>query len=341
LVVHTPLTRRRVRLLIEPGVWADIARDAVWTAWPKPTDPPEPTSPIDAERTSRVRLRWPRTYEFAPSASYFEWVRNGFARHLPIEEVDLPQPYPGLVLFELEADGDRHLVAVDYYDFMHVNEEAAARCTVYFKMQHREEGYDLPQVLPGGYVARRERLYRFLSRLRAARDRREFAFDVYGRFGLRYRAEIRGPAARLLSDQTVFAFEGGTKLAVYSRHLRDVARSRVCIDLPGQGPLCSRLVDLLAIGSCVVGVRPRVKLPVPLENGRQVAWVRDDLSDLVETCRRYVEDDEAREAMALEARRYFDNVLHRDQLADYYLDRCLERVIGPASVRGAASARKA
>ena len=57
-----------------------------------------------------------------------------------------------------------------------------------------------------------------------------------------------------------------------------------------------------------------------------MAWVRDDLSDLVDTCARYVEDAERREAMARAARDYFDRYLRPEQLADYYLTACLQRL---------------
>jgi hypothetical protein len=273
-----------------------------------------------------MRLRWPREYENPRAGYLFEWVRDRFAGTMEVEVIDLPQRQPGLVSFELEADGARHLVAVDYYDYTYANEEIAPTALAYFKMQHREEGYEAPSVVPGGYVAQRDRLYRFLGPLRATRDRARFAQDVYGRFSTSFQPELRGRIAEMLSDQRRFGFEGGTKLSIYSRHLRDVARSRVCIDVPGQGPYCHRLIDYLAIGACVVGIRPKAHLPVELEQHRHVAWVRDDLGDLVETCARYVEDAERREAMARASRDYFDRYLRPEQLADYYLTTCLERL---------------
>jgi hypothetical protein len=193
-------------------------------------------------------------------------------------------------------------------------------------MQHQEEGYEYDNVLPGGYVAKRALMYKFLPRLRASRDRRRFVHDVYGRFSLTFQPELRQRIADLLSGEDDFEYEGGTGIALYSRHLRDITRSRVCIDVPGQGPLCHRLVDYLAVGSCVVGVRPRVVLPVPLEHEHHVYWVREDLSDLVDVCRHLVVSAEARETLAQNARDYFDRFLHEDQLADYYLHSCLARL---------------
>jgi hypothetical protein len=256
----------------------------------------------------------------------FEFVLRRFRQLVPVDLSEIPQKEPGLTTFEFLIGRERHLIAIDYYDFVHINEGVARRSSLYFKMQHREEGYGRDNVLPGGYVAKRQLLYKFLPRLREARDRRRFHYDTYGRFSLSFQPELRGRIAELLSAQGDFGFEGGTKVVMYSRHLRDIARSRVCIDVPGQGPLCYRLVDYLAIGSCVIGIRPKVVLPVPLEQGRHVLWVRDDLSDLVEICRRQIESPMAVEELAQSARDYFDRYLHEDQLADFYLHSCLQRL---------------
>jgi len=256
----------------------------------------------------------------------FEFAVNRFRRLLPVDVVDIPQVEPGVTTFVLYIGREEHLIAIDYFDFMHLNTRVVENCSLYFKMQHQEEGYALANVLPGGYVAKRGLLYEHLPPLRKIRDAQQFSYDVYGRFSLTFQPEVRHRMAELLSNQPDLDFEGGTKMVVYSRHLRDVARSRVCIDVPGQGPLCHRLLDYLAIGSCVVGIRPKVALPVPLEHERHALWIRDDLADLVDVCRKQLTSPRTREELARNARGYFDEFLHRDQLADYYLYSCLERL---------------
>jgi hypothetical protein len=320
------LDARRLRFLRDPGTWPELCKDGVWWALPRKAPALVPTWPLAPETLATVRVRWPTQYENPLAAPMFDFALNRFLQHIPVERSDIPQKDSGLTTFELYIGRERHLIAIDYYDFAHVNEVVAQRCSLYFKMQHREEGYQRDNVLPGGYVAKRQLLYKFLPRLRAARVRRRFLYDVYGRFSLTFQPELRGRIAELLSSQHDFCFQGGTKMAMYSRHLRDIARSRVCIDVPGQGPLCYRLVDYLAIGSCIVGIRPKVVLPVPLEQGHHVCWIRDDLSDLVDVCRQQVVSPTAVETLARNARSYFDRYLHPDQLADYYLHSCLERL---------------
>jgi hypothetical protein len=57
-----------------------------------------------------------------------------------------------------------------------------------------------------------------------------------------------------------------------------------------------------------------------------IIYARKDLSDLIDLCRLYLEKDDAREALRLNSRSFFDRYLHRDQLAAYYLRCCLDRL---------------
>lgn len=315
-----------MRFLRDPATWPQLWKDGVWHALPTRVQPVVPTWPLARETLATVRVGWPTQYENPLAAPMFDFALRRFQHHIPVEFYEIPQKESGLATFELFIGRDRHLVAIDYYDFGDVNEDVAKRCSIYFKMQHREEGYGRDNVLPGGYVAKRQLMYKFLPRLRAIRDERRFVYDAYGRFSLTFQPQIRGRIAELLSTQPDFSYEGGTRVVMYSRYLRDIARSRVCIDVPGQGPLCYRLVDYLAIGSCVVGIRPKVVLPVPLKQGHHAHWIRDDLSDLVDVCREKISSPTEIDALARNAREYFDRYLHQDQLADYYLHSCLERL---------------
>jgi hypothetical protein len=172
-------------------------------------------------------------------------------------------------------------------------------------------------------------IYWYLPYLRALRDRHDYSYDVYGRFGMRFAADVRSRAMTLLREQSRFRFEGGGTTVSRAAFLKEIARARVCIDLPGNGDFCHRLVSYLAVGSCVVGARPGNRLHVPLEDGTHVSWAQEDLGDLVDLCAYYLEDDDARERMAMESRRFFDRYLHPDSLAVYYLRTCLDRIAGP------------
>src|SRR4029077_9133550 len=122
--------------------------------------------------------------------------------------------------------------------------------------------------------------------------------------------ELRGRAIEILAADRRFRFVGGARLAEQLRYLREMARARVCVDLPGQGPFCYRLVEALALGCCVVAAPHRAVLPVPLRAGMEIAYCAPDLSDLAAVCCRYVEDVDARRALGFAAAAYFDRHLH-------------------------------
>jgi hypothetical protein len=256
-------------------------------------------------------------------------LRAALERRVPVSVEPLPQPYERVVCFELERGGQRHRVALDYADKSELHPACAERSLVYLKMQFRRGGYaGHPNVIPAGYVSGNHDVYRYLAPVRALRDRRDFRWDVNARFGLRFSAELRTRAVQLLSAQPGLRFHGGTHLVRYSRHLREIARSKICVDLPGNGAFCFRLVDYLAVGACVVAVRHANQLPVELIDGEQIVWVKEDLSDLVSKCEELIRDDGRRERIARNARRYFDVHLQEQVLADYYLERMFAAVRG-------------
>jgi spore maturation protein CgeB len=128
----------------------------------------------------------------------------------------------------------------------------------------------------------------------------------------------------LLQNQRRFHYEGSLQIVRHSQSLHESAQAKVCIDLPGNGDFCFRLIDYLGIGACVVAAPHGTLLHVPLEEGKHIVYAKEDLSDLVELCQYYLEHEEQRSAIARASRDFFDRYLHRDQLAGYYLSKCLE-----------------
>ena len=244
-----------------------------------------------------------------------------------LEFRELPQPFGKRVLLaELDGEEPSH-VAIDAHDSTEIVEAAAERVLLYFKLQYANGGYPQQNVVPGGYVLANNVAYRYLPLLRALRSLGRFRYDVYGRFGLdRGSAEIRRRAVELLSSRTDFRFEGslfrypgGPPKVRYRRYLFELTRAKVCIDMPGGGDLCTRLVDCLAVGACVVGPPHRVRLPVPLVDGEHVVHCAPDLSDLGDVCAELVRDEDRRERIARNAHDYFDRHLHRGRLGAYYV----------------------
>jgi hypothetical protein len=249
------------------------------------------------------------------------------SRLLPVARADVPQPYPGIIVFQFVHGGTAHDVVLDYYDYGHLNEAALRDCSLYFKMQHSRRGYASAKVLPGGYFHQFGRQWvRSLPHARRMRDAGAFRYDVYGRFSLLFAREVRTRAVELLRCQHRFHFEGSLHTVPFGEFLREIASSKVCLDLPGNGPLCVRLCNYLGVGACVVAAPHEAVLHVPLVDGRDIVYCRPDLSDLVDLCAYYVEHPADREALRVRGREYFDRYLTWPQLARYYLASLVERL---------------
>lgn len=319
--VKRVLSRRALTYASDPAAWHAVAAERVWRLG-TPCAPVRDVSPL---RGVVPGVYWPTEYEWPVAARFVEPLHTGLTTLTTVEPRTISQPYQGIVVFDICYPTRTFSIAVDYHDLPAVNAECLAQVALYFKMQHRRSGYDDPKILPGGYVASRESLYRHYCRLRALRKRGPKS-DVYGRFGTRFSAEIRRRAIDILQHQTKFKFTGGTSLAIYMQSLREAAQSRVCIDMPGNGSFCYRLVEYLAIGCCIVAPRHTSIMYPELRDREHIVYCRDDLADLAELCAYYVENDEARETVSANAARFFDENLHPEQLAGYYMRMCNERL---------------
>jgi Glycosyl transferases group 1 len=321
------ITRHRLNHLRRPETYRQAAIDVLWSLPERHASPVPLSWELNPAKLARTEIRWPTAYEDAPHARWEPILRDNLARSVSVVLADLAQPYQGVIMFQLVYDGDVHDIALDLWSGdLGVNAEAERRCSVYFKLQHLAGGYGSDKVVPGGFIQHRDALNRFLPRLRRLRDQCDFRYEVYGRFSLMFATDVRAEAVRRLSDQRRFEYEGGTRKVRFGEALREVARSKVCIDLPGNGPFCYRLIDYLAIGSCVVARRHETVLHVPLVDRRDIVFAEPDMSDLVDLCTYYVTHDDEREAIARNARDFYDRYLSWRQLAAYYLHTCLDRV---------------
>jgi hypothetical protein len=308
--------------------WCDIAYEVGHTILPGKTSNVELSWPLDARELETVAIRWPTAYQWPPAIGWAEPLFTAFKKFISVEVEQVPQPFRGVIMIQFLSGETTHDIAIDYSDYPHIDEECAKKCSLYFKMQYRREGYPFEHILPGGFVPGHYSLYRFLLSLREIRDKRTFSYDVYGRFSLNFAKDVRQKATTLLASQNIFGYEGGSSTKRYSRYLREIARSKICIDLPGNGDFCFRLIDYFAIGSCVIGPMHRTILHAPLIDREHIVYASDDLSDLVPLCAYYLENDQAREQICQNSRIYFDRFLHRDQLAAYYLF-CLLKKLSP------------
>jgi hypothetical protein len=311
--------------------WKDLALEVAHKGGAGSATTLNPDWRIDRGQLEHVSLRVPTRYEWPDARLWADGLFTGLRKLVPIKVVEIEQNYSGVILFQLVVDGIPHDVTLDYFDLPRVVPECANRSLVYFKMQYSREGYDSPNIIPGGYVPDSRKLYLYLPKLRSKRDKNQFEYEVYGRFSLDYAKDRRREAVELLRRQKEFRFEGGLSKVGYVDFLKQITRAKICIDLPGNGDFCHRLINYLAIGACVIGPRHGNELHVPLVDRKHIAFAKDDLSDLVDLCAYYLENDEAREEMCRQSRLYFETYLHRDNLAAYYLRTMLDHLPAASS----------
>jgi hypothetical protein len=282
---------------------------------------------VDREALASVIVRWPnaRSYPWAPGRAPGNQVRDAFRRFVRVSVEDIRQRFDGVITFEVLRNGRRLRVNLEATDYAPLNEAAYRACDLHFKMEHQLEGYgERDHLLPGGYINNDAVIYSYLPRLRALRDHARPLYDVYGRFGLSL--EKRRRPMEILKASRRFRFYGGEGTVRYRRFLEEAARSRVCIDLPSVSSITFRMVDYLAIGSCIVGPPHTNRLLMPFEDRVHCAYCRPDYSDLEDVCEYFVTHEEERRALVRNSRAFFDAWVHRDQLTSYYLHHCLARL---------------
>jgi hypothetical protein len=310
----------RLRSFAKADTWRGLALEASAGRRPPGYGQEQPLSwALPTDFRTRARLAWPRVYDWEHAHEWMDSLLDGFDQHLNVEYADIPQRFRHIVNVRLSFYGLGRTIAIDYSDYPDIDEACLDEVDWYFKMQYADSGYASDRVVPGGFVARGRELYRYLALVRATRARSAFPGDVFGAFSSNYAQDIRRRALELLTDQGSFRFEGGTHVLRYSSYLRKIARSKVCVDLPGNGPLCFRLVEYLAVGTCIVAAPHAARLHVPLVDGKHLAYSSPDLSDLPTVAAALVFDEERREQLAANARAFFDAYLHPRQLAAYYI----------------------
>jgi len=317
-----------LRGLLSPTTWSERVLEQYWQLLPGGVvDPVTFTWPVDRDALREVQIRWPngRSYAWAPRKAWGDQVRDALRRFVSVVETDLPQPYQGVVNFEFARGGRTSRVMVETSDYAPLNEAAYRDADLHFKMEFAIEGYgERDRLLPGGYINNDPAIYRYLPKLRAIRDTAPPIHEVHGRFGLSM--EKRRRPMEILRASTKFRFFGGEGKVRYRRFLEEVARSRVCIDLPSMSSITFRMVDYLAIGSCIVGPPHTNRLLMPLQEGVHCAYCRPDYSDLEAVCEHYLTHEDERLALVKNSRAFFDAYVHRDQMASYYLRHCLTRL---------------
>ena len=283
---------------------------------------------IERHELEGVSIRWPKTLEWGYAIGWVEPLFHGFRSRVAVKVVDIPQPLKGATIMEFHRGRRVYRVGIncsDYPDVTHYG-VAGADLDFEFKMQYRNGGYGEPNIVPGGFVSNSMLIDWYVRGPSRERDLQRFRWDVYGRFGRDFAMEVRSKALKLLENQQRVRFYGGLHKVSFTKFLREISQSRVCIDLPGNGPFCFRLVNYLAVGACVVSPPHATAMPVPLVDRKHVVYTKPDMSDLVDLCEQYANDSHAREAVKESSREYYRRHLYWRSLSNYYLRTMLDRL---------------
>ncbi len=314
------------RLLKALRSWKYVLKERYLRLFAPHESPYPPSWPLPpADELKNLVVRWPASRIGGELHQWLFPILTGLRRHVRVEIVPIEQPKMSANFLELVRGGKSYTLAIDTHDFMdRLDQGALDQAVVYFKMQFHKDGYGNDRIVPGGYVNLSEHYCHYLGWLRGTKDRQLAEYDVYGRFSLDFAPEVRKRAVQMLWDQKQFHFEGSLQTVRYTRSLEEAARSRLCIDLPGNGDFCFRLIDYLGIGACVVAARHRTILPMPLEDRKHLVYAKEDLSDFVELCQYYLEHEDERNQIVQNSREYWDRYLHPTQLGAYYLHTALK-----------------
>ena len=299
-----------------------MRRRAVWSTASRDRRSTIPlTWPIGEDMREGIRIRWPiRINPELSLGNCVNQIKSGIASHVPIEQAEIPQPDGGVVLFHLLDRGAPRRVVIDTDDQLILN-DSTNEADLYFKMQYLRGGYGSPHIRPGGYVCLNPALYRYRWNWRKLRSHTARSHDVYGRFGTtRDKQDVRARAISLLRAQDRFGFHGGDGVVWWGEYMDEMCHARVCLDLPGRGEFCYRLVEYLAVGACVIGPELSTEMPVPLESGVHLVRVSRNLECLVDECERLLGEVSLRETIGRAAEDYFDRYLALEQLGAYYVD---------------------
>jgi hypothetical protein len=289
---------------------------------------PECAWRVEPQELADVQIVWPRSFQWPYALGWVEPLLEGFRRRVPLTIADIPQRLTSTVVIELRRKNRTHRVAIncsDYPDMIHLHAPEAS-LDLEFKMQYLREGYGESRIVPGGYVSNSMLIDWYARGPQRTRDQQHFRWDVYGRFGTQFATDVRAKAIQMLQEQRRVQFFGGHRKVHFTKFLKEIAQSRVCLDLPGNGPFCFRFINYLAVGACVISPPQATTLPAPLIDRKHVVYTKPDMSDLVDLCEHYVNDTRARETIVSNARQYYRQHLYWRSLSDYYLRTMLDRL---------------
>lgn len=273
------------------------------------------------------QIIWPKKYSWESAPKWFNTLIPGLKELTSFEYADIDQPKGPLVRFLARQNNNTVTIIADYSDYERIYDDVLNVCDLYFKFQFSLNGYESLKVRPGGYPPNDPLIYQVKNSLHSSRKKAAFNCDVYARFGRSFAYETRKSCLDRLSSLSGIKFRGGFDKVRYLRFLEESAHSRICIDLPGNGPICFRFVDYLALGCFVIAYPSAVTAHPGLKAGEHFVVMSKDMSDLEELVKYYLRRSEERERIADNAFKFFTENLTPRPLAAYYMKEISEIIL--------------
>jgi len=230
--------------------------------------------------------------------------------------------------FVVELNGRRIPVYYDWSDFQwSISREFCTPDALYYKVECGEFHMAKFGMRPIGQGVTNSSYFKILPELREIKDAKEYDYNVFGIFratsGAPGYISDRITAADIISkmnlDKTEISVlnmpnrplapahvEGKTKYE-YADYLKASAKAKLNLLLPGIGELTWRISEMFGIGAACI----MPKLATNLPGNPKDCWIecKRDYSDLEKKVRYYLKHDDRREAIAENARRYYEDWL--------------------------------
>lgn len=119
---------------------------------------------------------------------------------------------------------------------------------------------------------------------------------------------VRTKALDLLQDRFDCRDNGTVRNQVFKkykrkglRYLEELGSCKIVLNFRGGGWDTLRYWEAPAVGRFMISQRPGIVIPDNFRDGKEIVFCRDDLSDLIDLCTYYLENDSEREIIAKNA----------------------------------------
>lgn len=178
-----------------------------------------------------------------------------------------------------------------------------------------------------GIASHRKRI-RAVDLLRRVPDMR-FVGTIYADCTMRESKLAMGPLAiwkaKLQGDPYVSKEMYQRKLS-WEAYWEVLARSKMGLSIRGAGYDTVRYWEIVAAKALLIAEQPDIDIPYNFEHGKQAIFIRPDLSDLVPVLKTYLQDHDAREAIAQAGYAHLLKYHTCEQRARQFLEICSARL---------------